>query len=109
MALKHTTPHVVPVPVYLAVFAALMVLTLVTVWAARQDFGAFNAVVALGIAVTKATLVILFFMHVKYSSRLVWLVVAAAFAWLALLLGVTLSDYYAPRMEPGQRPGIERQ
>ena len=79
-------PHIVPVPVYLAVFAALMLGTLMTVWAAGQDFGAFNTVVALGIAVTKATLVILFFMHVKYSPRLTQLVVGVAFAFLALLL-----------------------
>jgi cytochrome c oxidase subunit 4 len=103
------TAHVVPVPVYLGVFTALMVLTLVTVWAARQDFGAANTIVALGIAVTKAVLVILFFMHVKYSSRLVWLVVAAAFLWLAIMLGVTLSDYYAPLMEPGATPTLQRQ
>jgi cytochrome c oxidase subunit IV len=106
---RQHTAHVVPVPVYLGVFAALMVLTLVTVWAAGQDFGPLNAVVAMGIAVTKAVLVILFFMHVKYSSRLVWLVVAAAFLWLALMLGVTLSDYYAPLMEPGATPNLQRQ
>ena len=71
-------PHVVPIPIYLAVFAALLLGTYLTVWAAGQDFGAFNTVVALGIAVTKATLVILFFMHVKYSPRLTQLVVATA-------------------------------
>ena len=63
----------------------------------------------MGIAVTKATLVILFFMHVKYSSKLTWLVVAGAFLWLAILLGITLSDYYAPRMEPGATPTLLRQ
>ena len=57
-------PHVVSVGLYLAVFAALLVLTGITVWAGRQDFGPFNTVVALGIAVVKATLVVLFFMHV---------------------------------------------
>jgi cytochrome c oxidase subunit IV len=63
----------------------------------------------MGIAVTKAALVILFFMHVKYSSRLVWLVVAAAFVWLFLMLGITLSDYYSPHMEPGATPTLQRQ
>jgi cytochrome c oxidase subunit IV len=109
MAHRQQTAHVVPVPVYLGVFAALMVLTLVTVWAAGQDFGPANTLVAMGIAVTKAVLVILFFMHVKYSSRLVWLVVAAAFVWLILMLGITLSDYYAPHMEPGATPTLQRQ
>src|SRR5687768_10521952 len=109
MALKHTTPHVVPIPVYLAVFAALMILTVVTVVAARQDFGAFNTVVALAIAITKGLLVVLFFMHVKYSPKLIGLVVASAFLWLAILLGITLSDYYAPLMEPGATPTLTRQ
>jgi cytochrome c oxidase subunit IV len=101
--------HVVPVGVYLAVFAALMVLTLVTVWVAEHNFGPFNTLVAMGIAITKATLVILFFMHVKYSSKLTRLVVLAGFLWLAILLGITLSDYYAPRMEPGATPTLQRQ
>jgi cytochrome c oxidase subunit IV len=108
---SHSEPkhHVVPVGVYLAVFAALMVLTLVTVWVAEHNFGALNTPVALGIAITKATLVVLFFMHVKYSPKLIWLVVVSAFLWLAILLGITLSDYYAPRMEPGATPSILRQ
>ena len=107
---KPQTAHVVPVSTYLAVFATLMVLTLITVWAAGQDFGVFNTAVALAIAVTKATLVILFFMHVKYSARLTKLVVAASLLWLAIMLGVTLSDYYAPQVEPGPAaPTRERQ
>ena len=104
-----TTHHVVPVPVYLLVFGGLLVLTFVTVWVAENDFGALNTPIALGIAVVKATLVILFFMHVKYSPRLTWLVVVAAFAWLALLLGVTLADYYSPHMEPGHTPSLSRE
>jgi cytochrome c oxidase subunit 4 len=103
-------PHVVSVATYLAVFAALMILTFATVWAAGQDFGAFNTVVALGIAVTKATLVILFFMHVKYSPRLTQIVVGAAFLWLSLLILGTLHDYYSPAVQ-GTRdvPAITRQ
>jgi cytochrome c oxidase subunit IV len=85
--------HVVPIRTYLLVFASLMVLTFVTVAASRFDFGAGNTIVAMGIAILKATLVILFFMHVKYSSRLVQLLVAAAFLWLALLISGALSDY----------------
>ena len=85
--------HVVPVKTYIAVFLALMVLTAVTVWAAGQDFGAFNTVVALAIAVTKASLVVLFFMHVKYGPPLVKLAVLSALVFLGILLVITLSDY----------------
>jgi cytochrome c oxidase subunit 4 len=85
--------HVVSPLLYLGVFASLMVLTFVTVAASRYDFGPWNTVVAMAIAVLKATLVILFFMHVKWSSRLVRLMVMAAFLWLALLIAGTLSDY----------------
>lgn len=86
--------HVVPVKVYLAVFAALLVGTFLTVEAAHQDFGPWNTVVALAIAITKATLVVLFFMHVKYSTRLTWLVVGSAFVWLAIMIMITVSDYW---------------
>ena len=92
MSERHQS-HVVSPLLYLAVFASLMVLTVVTVAASRFDFGPWNTVVALGIAVVKATLVVFFFMHLKWSSRLVRLMAAAAFLWLALLIGGALSDY----------------
>ena len=85
--------HVVPVRVYLAVFAALMVFTAITVAAAFVDLGALNNVVMLAIAVAKATLVVMFFMHVRYSTRLIWLVVGAAIFFLAILFGITGADY----------------
>lgn len=85
--------HVHSKGMYYAVFAALMVLTWITVAIAYVDLGAFNKVVALGIATVKATLVILFFMHVKDSSRLTKLVVVAGFFFLAILIGLTMSDY----------------
>ena len=85
--------HVVSVKVYVAVFLSLMALTGITVWAAGQDFGPLNTVVALAIAVTKASLVVLFFMHVKYASPLVKLAVLSAIVFLGLLLVVTMSDY----------------
>jgi len=103
-------PHIVPVPIYLAVFAALLVGTYLTVWAAGKDFGSFNTLVALGIAVTKATLVILFFMHVKYSPRLTQLVVATAVVFLILLVVGTLTDYYSPNVDGRLQPAhIQRQ
>ena len=85
--------HIVSRKIYFLVFAALMVGTVLTVLAARVDFGMMNDVIAMTIAVTKAMLVILFFMHVRYSSRLIWIVVAGSFFWLAILLALTLSDY----------------
>ena len=84
--------HVVSIKIYVAIFLTLMVLTALTVAAAFVDLGALNTFVALGIAVTKATLVILFFMHVKYSSRLTWLVVASGFVFLAIMLAFTMAD-----------------
>src|SRR5215208_4112715 len=84
--------HIVPRTTYFGVFGALLVLTAVTVAAANFDFGPMNDVVAMTIAVTKMMLVLLFFMHVRYSSRLIWVVVAMFF-WLLILLLLTLTDY----------------
>ncbi len=89
----HGTGHVVSLKVYFAIFAALMVLTAVTVAVAYVDLGALNTFVALAVAVTKATLVILFFMHVKYSTKLTWLVVASGFFFLAIMIAFTLADF----------------
>jgi len=85
--------HVVPVGVYLAVFVALMLLTAVTTAAAFYDLGPLNNVVALGIATLKATLVVLFFMHVRYGTRLTPLVITAGLFWLAILIALSLTDY----------------
>ena len=95
--------HVVPVGLYLAVFAALMVLTIVTVAASRIDLGALNTPLAMAIAVTKAVLVVLFFMHVRWSPRLIALVFAASFFWLFHLLAGTAADYLT-RSEVDPRP-----
>jgi cytochrome c oxidase subunit 4 len=85
--------HIVPIKTYVAVFAALMVFTLLTVYAATHDFGVFNTPVALGIAFAKATLVVLYFMHVKYSDSLTRLWVVAGLAFLCILFLLTGSDY----------------
>jgi cytochrome c oxidase subunit 4 len=92
---EHVIPpeHVVPTRVYYAIFAVLMVLTAVTVWVAFHDLGALNVVVALAIAVVKATLVALYFMHVRYSSTLTRVIVAAGVFWFLILIVLTLSDY----------------
>ena len=85
--------HVSPKSTYYAIFGALMVLTGVTVGAAMINLGSFNFPVAIGIAITKATLVILFFMHVKYSSRLTKMIVGMSFFFLCILFALTLTDY----------------
>ena len=88
-----THGHVAPLSMYLAVFGALVIGTIVTVLVAYVDLGFFNTAVALGIAVTKATLVILFFMHAKYSSRLTKLFVGMSFFFLLILFSLTMTDY----------------
>lgn len=92
----HSEPagHTPALKPYLLVFAALMVLTVVTVLVAEVDLGAMNDVVALAIAVTKAVLVVLIFMHVRHSTRLTKLTVVAGLFWLAILLALTLGDYF---------------
>lgn len=92
--------HIVPLPVYLAVFAALLVLTGVTVAVAYVDMGPLNIYVALGIAFFKASLVVLIFMHVWWSSKLVQLAAATGFLWLALMLALTLSDVWTRDWQP---------
>jgi cytochrome c oxidase subunit 4 len=79
--------------VYFLVFAALLILTLATVLVAELNLGIFNDVVALGIAVTKATLVLLFFMHIRHSTRMTVLTAVSGFFWLAILFGLTIADY----------------
>jgi len=85
--------HVAPKSMYYWVFAALIVGTALTVGVAFIDLGALNNVLMLGIAITKALLVVLFFMHVRWSTRLTWVVVASGFFWLLILFGLTMSDY----------------
>ena len=85
--------HVVPRSVYFAVFTALIVLTATTTAVSFVDLGPWNTVVALGIAFVKATLVVLFFMHVKYSPRLTQIVIVGGLFWLAIMIGLTLSDF----------------
>ncbi len=86
--------HIVSVRVYLTIFAILMGGTILTVVAAKIDLkGPLNAVVALTIAAFKATAVVLYFMHARYSPRLIWVIIAAALFWLAIMFALTFSDY----------------
>lgn len=91
-------------PGYFGVFAILVVGTILTYWAATLDmdviFPGANTLVALLIAFTKMTFVMLFFMHVYWSPKLIWLSAAASFFWLAILFAYTLQDYFT------RQPGV---
>ena len=93
MSEQEHSEHIVPPSTYLAIILILLCLTGTTVWAAFVNLGRFNIVVALVIATLKATLVVLFFMHAKYSPRRTKLIILAGIFWLAILLFMTLSDY----------------
>ena len=92
--------HVVSPKVYLAIFATLMVLTAATVAAAYMDLGPFNLAVALAIAAVKATLVVLYFMHVRYNPRLIGLGIVLGVAWLGVLIFITFGDYLSRGWSP---------
>jgi len=94
------TEHVVPKRIYYTIFGILMLCTYLTVQIAFFDLGPLNTIAALTIAVFKATLVILFFMHVKYSTRLTWAVVLGSVFWLGIMLAITMSDYLTRRWLP---------
>lgn len=99
--------HISPQSTYYTVFGALMVLTAVTVAVAFTDLGILNFPIAISIAIVKATLVVLFFMHVKYSSRLTKMFVGTAIFFLVILLGLTLTDYLSRGLQtyPGGAAG----
>jgi cytochrome c oxidase subunit 4 len=86
--------HIVSPRIYLIVGAVLLIFTGTTVWASYLELGIFNPIVALFIAVVKATIVVLFFMHVKYSSKLTKLTVGAGLFTFMALVGMTLADYF---------------
>ena len=87
--------HIVPVRIYVTIFLVLLAGTALTVVAAFQDFPwQLNTIVAMTIAITKATFVVLYFMHVRYSARLIWVIVASALFWMGILFALTFSDYW---------------
>ena len=90
----HAEHHIVPKSVYFLVFAALIVLTWVTTIVSTVDLGALNIYVALSIAIFKASLVILFFMHVKYGTRLTKMIILCGLYWLLLLLFIAMADLW---------------
>jgi cytochrome c oxidase subunit 4 len=106
------THPVVPLRLYLGIFAILILLTGVTVAIAFFDLGGgrlhlLNAIAAITIASTKALLVVLYFMHVRYSSRLTWVFVGAGVFWMLILFVLTLSDYLSRGWLPIPAPWIQ--
>ncbi len=103
---SNMSEHIVSKKVYFLIFGALMIGTLLTVLAAFRDldnlFTGANTVVALTIAVVKATLVVLYFMHVRYSSRLTWVIVIAGFFWLGIMFALTFGDYWTRPPRPSE-------
>jgi cytochrome c oxidase subunit 4 len=89
--------HIASPKMYLGIFLVLMLGTALTVFAAYKDLGEWNIVIALAIATFKATLVVLFFMHAKYSPRRTHLIIICAVFWLGIMLALTLSDYQTRR------------
>src|SRR5580765_6391406 len=85
--------HILPKRTYYTIYVVLLVCTYLTWQVAFFDLGALNTIAALTIAVFKAVIVVLFFMHVKYSSRLTWVVIAGSVFWLLILLALTFNDY----------------
>ena len=96
----HAHQHIVPVRIYFTVFAILMVLLFVTVWIAYQPLGYFNLPVALTIAVIKAILIIMYFMEVKYGSKLLWAFVSSSFVFLMFFFILTMNDYVSRGWHP---------
>jgi len=95
---EHSEPHIVPKRVYFLVFATLIVMTWVTALVSTIDLGRLNVFVALSIAIFKASLVILFFMHVKYGTRLTKMIVLCGIYWLLLLLFIAMMDIWTRGM-----------
>lgn len=89
---SHELGHILPFKTYASVFAALLVLTVVTVWVSRHDFGTWNIVVAMFVASIKAMLVALFFMHLKYEKPMTWIYAIFPLVLLVLLLGGVFID-----------------
>lgn len=90
--------------VYYTIFGLLVILLVVTIGAAQVDFGPLNFPVAAVIATLKVVLIMLYFMHVRYSRPLIWLVAGAGFFWLLILFGLSFSDYFTRGQSPFEQP-----
>ena len=95
---EHHEPHVGSFGSYVAIFGALFVLTAITVAMSRINLGPWNLPVAVFIACIKTSVVVMFFMHVKYATPLIKLTAAAGFVWLLFMFGLTFADYFGREM-----------
>ena len=89
----HEGPHIAPIRMYVAIVSLLFLMTAITVCAAFVELGALGTPVALGIAIFKASMVVLFFMHVRYNTPLMWVFAGAGFFWLLIMFSLTMQDY----------------
>jgi cytochrome c oxidase subunit 4 len=90
---SHDGPHIAPMRMYVAIVSLLFLMTVVTVLVAFVELGPMNTPVALAIAIFKASMVILFFMHVRYNTPLMWVFAGAGFFWLLIMFALTMQDY----------------
>jgi cytochrome c oxidase subunit 4 len=102
----HHEHHIVPWTTYLIVYIVLMALLGGTVAAWYLHLGLLGIILGDMIGIVKATIIILFFMHVRSSSKMVWVIAAAGFVWLAILVGLTLSDYFSRSWLPPSSPPL---
>ena len=104
----HGVGHIVPIKTLVATGLALLVFTLITVWAAKIDLGELNIWIALVIAVFKASLVVLFFMHLRYDRPFYGIVFLTSVAFVALFISFALTDTkeYAPDVDTGNAPRV---
>ena len=93
MSTEHSEHIITPVSTYVTIFVSLLVLTGLTYIVALQDFGWLNTPIALGVALLKASLVVIYFMGLRYNTPLTKVTAVAGFFWLLILFGITLSDY----------------
>jgi len=94
-AARHDEPHVTTIRFYVIIYVTLLALMTMTVVAAKFDMGqSTNFAVAMGIATVKMVLILLYFMHIRYSDKLTWVFSSAAFLWLIILIVGTLNDYF---------------
>ena len=87
--------YVVPIRTYLTVFVALMVFVAITVSASFIDLGIISIIIVLGIATTKAGLIMLYFMHLRYSPKLMWVFAGLGFFGLSIMILIAMGDYVA--------------
>jgi len=106
----HGVGHIVPIPILAATGSALLVLTVVTVWIAGIDFGPANVWIALGIAALKASMVVLFFMHLFWDRPFNGVVFVASIAFLAVFIGFTMTDTfeYRPDIDTGNSKEVQQ-